>query len=97
MAVEFRDRTVALAAGQMCVVPRGAEHRPVAPRERGIMRVEPRGVVNTGDAGGACTGSNDAWVSHTAGLCRLFRSRFKHDRLAPLRACPPCSTDAVPA
>lgn len=62
MTLEFRDKTVPLATGEMCVVPRGVEHRPVAKEECSIMLVEPRGVVNTGDAGGAYTAKNDVWV-----------------------------------
>jgi len=62
MHIEFRDGTVALSAGQMCVVPRGVEHRPVAPEECSVLLVEPRGVVNTGGAGGAYTAPNDVWV-----------------------------------
>lgn len=62
MILEFRDKSVPLAAGEMYVVPRGVEHRPVAPDECCVMLVEPRGVVNTGDAGGAYTAPNDVWV-----------------------------------
>ncbi len=66
MAIEFRDGRVELAAGEMFVVPKGVEHRPVATAECHIMLVEPRGVVNTGagggDAGGAYTAPNDVWV-----------------------------------
>ncbi|QNN47934.1 cupin domain-containing protein [Thermomonas brevis] len=62
MALEFRDGTVPLAAGEMYVVPKGVEHRPVAPQECCVLLVEPRGVVNTGDAGGAYTARNDVWV-----------------------------------
>lgn len=62
MTLEFRDKSVPLAAGEMYVVPRGVEHRPVASQECGIMLVEPRGVVNTGDAGGSYTAPNDVWV-----------------------------------
>ena len=62
MTLEFRDRRVSLAAGEMYVVPRGVEHRPVAASECCIMLVEPRGVVNTGNAGGAYTARNDVWV-----------------------------------
>jgi mannose-6-phosphate isomerase-like protein (cupin superfamily) len=62
MAIEFRDGRVELAAGEMFVVPRGVEHRPLAGRECWIMLVEPRGVVNTGEAGGAYTAPNDVWV-----------------------------------
>jgi mannose-6-phosphate isomerase-like protein (cupin superfamily) len=48
--MEFRDRHVDLRAGQMIVVPKGMEHRPVADHECEIMLFERAGVVNTGDA-----------------------------------------------
>ena len=62
LTLQFRDRSVPLAAGEMYVVPKGVEHRPVAEQECSVMLVEPRGVVNTGDAGGAYTAQNDVWV-----------------------------------
>jgi len=62
MSIEFRDQVVPLSSGEMYVVPAGAEHRPVAPKECCVMLVEPRGVVNTGEAGGAYTATNDVWV-----------------------------------
>jgi len=62
MRIEFRDGSLALAVGEMFVVPKGVEHKPVADQECHVMLVEPRGVVNTGDAGGALTASNDVWV-----------------------------------
>lgn len=62
LTLEFRDKAVPLSAGEMYVVPKGVEHRPVATSECSIMLVEPRGVVNTGDAGGAYTARNDVWV-----------------------------------
>ncbi|WP_296280038.1 cupin domain-containing protein [Pseudoxanthomonas sp.] len=62
LTLEFRDKAVVLTTGEMYVVPRGVEHRPVAIDECSIMLVEPRGVVNTGDAGGAYTAKNDVWV-----------------------------------
>lgn len=62
MTIEFRDGRVELSPGEMFVVPRGVEHRPVATGECRIMLVEPRGVVNTGAAGGDYTAPNDVWV-----------------------------------
>ena len=62
MAIEFRDGRVALSAGEMFVVPKGATHRPVAEQECHVLLVEPRGVVNTGDAGGEMTADNDVWI-----------------------------------
>ena len=62
LAIEFREGEVRLAAGEMFVVPKGVEHRPVAANECCVMLVEPRGVVNTGGAGGAYTAPNDVWI-----------------------------------
>ncbi len=62
MTLEFRDELIPLAAGEMYVVPKGVEHRPVALQECHVMLVEPRGVLNTGDAGDAYTAPNDVWV-----------------------------------
>ena len=62
LTLQFHDKDVRLTAGEMYVVPKGEEHRPVAARECCVMLVEPRGVVNTGDAGGAYTAPNDMWV-----------------------------------
>jgi mannose-6-phosphate isomerase-like protein (cupin superfamily) len=62
LTLEFRDRSVPLVAGEMYVVRKGEEHRPVAAEECSVMLVEPRGVVNTGDAGGARTAPNDVCV-----------------------------------
>lgn len=49
LLIEFRDRTVALGAGEMLVVPRGVEHRPVAEQEVELLLFEPAGVRNTGN------------------------------------------------
>ena len=62
MTIEFRDGSVELAAGEMFIVPRGVEHRPAAENECSIMLVEPRGVINTGDAGGSYTVPGDVWI-----------------------------------
>jgi mannose-6-phosphate isomerase-like protein (cupin superfamily) len=62
LRMRFRDREERLGAGEMIVVPRGVEHCPVADDECHVMLVEPRGVVNTGDAGGALTAANDVWA-----------------------------------
>ena len=49
--IELRDRTVTLQPGEIFVVPRGVEHRPVARRgEVKLIVIEPSGTPNTGDA-----------------------------------------------
>lgn len=62
MTIAFRDGEVHLRSGEMCVVPRGVEHRPVAAEECHIMLVEPAGTVNTGNAGGELTAEKDVWI-----------------------------------
>ena len=62
LTLAFRDRTAVLRPGELLVVPRNVEHRPSAEHECHILLMEPRGVVNTGDAGGERTAPNDVWV-----------------------------------
>lgn len=62
MQIAFRDGAVTLRAGEMFVIPRGREHITRATHECHALLIEPRGVVNTGDAGGALTAESDVWV-----------------------------------
>lgn len=62
LRMQFRDREEVLHAGEMIVVPRGVEHCPHADGECHVLLIEPRGVVNTGDAGGDLTAQNDVWI-----------------------------------
>lgn len=48
--IQMRDRIVALGPGEMFVVPKGVEHRPVAVEEAHVLLIEPQGTPNTGDA-----------------------------------------------
>jgi mannose-6-phosphate isomerase-like protein (cupin superfamily) len=55
----MREGDVTLTTGQLYVVPRGVEHCPRAEGEVSALLIEPVGVVNTGDAGGAQTATYD--------------------------------------
>jgi mannose-6-phosphate isomerase-like protein (cupin superfamily) len=44
------------------VVPKGVEHKPFAAGEVKMMLIEPRGVLNTGHAGGERTAENARWI-----------------------------------
>ena len=57
LTIQLRDRDVHLSEGELFVVPRGAEHCPKADEEAHILLIEPRGTLNTGDAGGDRTES----------------------------------------
>ena len=60
--IEFESETMELNTGELYVVPRGVQHRPYAKEECKIMLIEPRDVVNTGDAESDLTASNDVWI-----------------------------------
>ena len=62
LRIDLRDGAVHVSAGEMFVVPKGAEHKPYAEKEVMVLLIEPRGVLNTGDEGGARTAVNDAWI-----------------------------------
>lgn len=50
LTIELRDRQVNLGPGELFVVPKGVEHRPVAKEEVHLLLVEPSGTPNTGNA-----------------------------------------------
>ena len=60
--IQFRDGKVLLNEGEMFVVPRGVEHKPVAEDECHILLVEPAGTVNTGETVNEKTAANDVWI-----------------------------------
>ena len=47
--IELRDRVVTLGPGELFIVPKGVEHRPVAREEVHLLLIEPTGTPNTGD------------------------------------------------
>lgn len=47
--MEFRDKTVELSEGEMLIVPKGVEHKPVADEEVWVMLFEPASTLNTGN------------------------------------------------
>jgi len=49
LTIELRDRAITLGPGELFVVPKGVEHRPVAQEEVHILLIEPSGTPNTGD------------------------------------------------
>lgn len=62
LRIDFRDGAVLLRPGELFVVPKGVEHKPFAAKEVKLVIIEPRGILNTGHAGGERTAQNDVWV-----------------------------------
>ena len=49
MRMELRDGDVVLEPGELIVVPKGVEHRPVAEVETHVVLIEPKTTLNTGN------------------------------------------------
>lgn len=49
LKIEFRDQTIELNQGELLVIPRGVEHRPVADQEVELLLFEPAATRNTGN------------------------------------------------
>ncbi|MEW6736053.1 MAG: cupin domain-containing protein [Acidobacteriota bacterium] len=62
MVINFRDGAVTLKSGELFVVPKGTEHKPVAEKVCCLMLIEPAGTINTGDAGGEMTAQDGVWI-----------------------------------
>lgn len=49
VTLDIENESVLLGPGELCVVPKGATHRPRAEREAHVLLIEPSGTPNTGD------------------------------------------------
>ena len=49
LRMELRDGDVILEAGELLVVPKGVEHRPVAEGDTHVVLIEPKTTLNTGN------------------------------------------------
>lgn len=55
LLIKLRDRDIYLNPGEFVIIPKGVEHMPVAEDEVHVVLIEPKGTLNTGDAGGEYT------------------------------------------
>lgn len=62
LTIRLRDRDVVLDAGDLFVVPRGVEHKPVAHGICEILLIEPAGTLNTGGSEGGFEASAGEWL-----------------------------------
>jgi len=49
LTIELRDGAVELDPGELVIVPKGVEHRPVAREECSVLLFEPASTLNTGN------------------------------------------------
>jgi len=60
--LHLRDRIVRLEPGELAVVPKGVEHKPVAAEETHVLLVEPASTRNTGNVDDARTVESPEWI-----------------------------------
>ena len=58
LTIELRERRICLSEGEMVIIPRGVEHKPVAEEEVHVMLSEPAETLNTGNVVGELSKSN---------------------------------------
>lgn len=49
LVLEFRHGEIELGPGEMCIVPKGLEHRPRAAEETHLLLIEPASTAHTGE------------------------------------------------
>jgi len=59
--MELRDQTLVIRENEFIIIPRGVEHRPVAPNEVSVMLFEPATTLNTGDTRNEMTKEHLEW------------------------------------
>ncbi len=62
LLIQLRDRELWLGEGELVVIPRGVEHRPVAEEEVQVVLIEPKTTVNTGNVRDERTVAESQWV-----------------------------------
>lgn len=62
LVMNFRDRKVAIHAGEMIVIPKGVEHKPSSETGYKALLIEPEGVSNTGNVQSEITIAKVEWI-----------------------------------
>jgi mannose-6-phosphate isomerase-like protein (cupin superfamily) len=62
LQIDLRDKALKLKEGELVVIPRGVEHKPVCREECTVLLIEPAGTLNTGDVGGVLTDTSLGWI-----------------------------------
>ena len=62
MKILLRGKTIQLSKGDLYVVPKGTDHKPVAEKECKLMLVELKGTKNTGSETHKLTAKDNQWI-----------------------------------
>ena len=62
LTILLRDQDIVINEGEMVVIPKGVEHKPLADKECQIMLIEPKETINTGNIANEMTVKNNQWI-----------------------------------
>ena len=62
MKILLKGETIQLSKGDLYVVPKGIDHKPVAEKECKVMLVELKGTKNTGSETHKLTAEDNQWI-----------------------------------
>lgn len=62
LIIELMEKTITLNEGEMYIVPRGVQHKPIAHEECHVMLVEPASTAHTGDVKHELTKDQLDWI-----------------------------------
>ena len=62
LTIQLRDGEIIINEGEMVVIPKNVEHKPLAAKECHIMLIEPRETVNTGNVEDEMTVKKNQWI-----------------------------------
>ena len=62
MKILLKGKTIQLFEGDLYVVPKGIDHKPVAEKECKLMLVELKGTKNTGSETHKLTSEDNQWI-----------------------------------
>ena len=62
MKILLKGKTIQLSEGDLYVVPKGTDHKPVAEKECKLMLVELKGTKNTGSETHKLTAEDNQWI-----------------------------------
>ena len=62
MKILLKGKTIQLSEGDLYVVPKGTDHKPVAEKECKLMLVELKGTKNTGSETHKLTSEDNQWI-----------------------------------
>ncbi|OUS09900.1 mannose-6-phosphate isomerase [Nonlabens dokdonensis] len=62
LILELRDQTITLNEGEMYIVPKGVEHKPIAKEEVHVLLFEPAMIKHTGEVEHELTKDKLDWI-----------------------------------